>query len=82
VVKLSGLGAEDGKAFMLAYEHKMVENHFDQIKFPYTSLRPSSFHSNWFYWAKSIKEKVRVLHHLPFLIYFRAHFLLAFLMEE
>jgi len=55
IVKLSALGCEDGEKFQWAKEHLDAENHFKSIGLPYTSLRPSAFHSNWFNYVPTVK---------------------------
>ena len=61
VVKLSALGCEEPERFLWAKEHLNAEHHFEKIGLPYTSIRPSVFHSNWFSYINTIKTQVRII---------------------
>lgn len=59
-MKLSALGCEDPDKFYWAKEHLEAEKYLTQIGLPVTSLRPASFHANWFSNVPTIKSQVSV----------------------
>jgi uncharacterized protein YbjT (DUF2867 family) len=66
IVKLSALGAEveDPTKFEWAYEHRLVEEAIVKAGIALTSLRPSSFFSNLFHDAHTIKTQSAVYKNL------------------
>jgi len=56
IVKLSALGGEAGDKFLWARDHVTAENYIKDKGIALTALRPSSFYSNLFFDAGSIKS--------------------------